>query len=164
MKTPEEKRAYQRAWYAANRERARQYTKKYLAKNPEKAMEMSRKWREKHPGYYTTPERRALRRACSQNHKLRKYGLTRESWDALLRAQENKCAICSRELFSPWDFPERRGRECGAYSCACVDHDHETGKVRAILCRNCNMGIGALRDSSRIAFLAASYLQAHGKA
>lgn len=42
-----------------------------------------------------------------------------------------------------------------------VDHCHETGKVRALLCSPCNKGIGHLRDSVEIVIKAASYLEEH---
>jgi len=44
----------------------------------------------------------------------------------------------------------------------CVDHNHETGEIRGILCRQCNVGIGNLRDSSRLLQLAAAYLDERG--
>lgn len=44
-----------------------------------------------------------------------------------------------------------------------IDHDHETGEFRGLLCSNCNRAIGLLRDSSKQALAAAAYLEGHGK-
>jgi len=63
------------------------------------------------------------------------YGLTEEQFLTLITVQNNACAIC-QQLFN-----ELRG--------ACVDHDHGTGEVRGLLCRQCNSGIGMLKDSPR---------------
>ena len=47
--------------------------------------------------------------------------------------QNNKCKICEKEFQSKWD--------------TVVDHCHTTNKVRGLLCRNCNLGIGLLKDN-----------------
>ena len=64
---------------------------------------------------------------------MRKYSLTKASWDKMLKDQHNKCAICGVEFISLKP---------------CVDHDHKTGKVRALLCRNCNLRLYAIEDES----------------
>lgn len=57
------------------------------------------------------------------------YGITRDEFNNLLKSQGFKCAICHKNL-------EERGKN------TCVDHDHETGKVRGILCMLCNLWLG----------------------
>lgn len=81
-------------------------------------------------------------------HLLRKYGLTRETFDALLSSQGYRCAICRTSL--------------EAYRHTCVDHNHKTGAVRGILCRPCNSGIGQLRDNPKILRAALKYLRDRG--
>lgn len=61
-------------------------------------------------------------------HIRRTYGLTLSEYKALVDAQENKCAICQR--------PHKNGYRLH------VDHDHTTGKVRALLCYTCNGFLG----------------------
>lgn len=77
------------------------------------------------------------------------YGLSPEQYEAMLAAQDNRCAICR----SP-DWP-------GKHPVPCVDHNEETGKVRELLCGNCNNGIGMLgHDPARLR-AAAEYLEKH---
>ena len=73
-------------------------------------------------------------------HYRGKYGISREDFDRLKAEQGGLCPICRR-------------REATQ-----VDHDHSTGKVRAILCLQCNAGLGALRDDVRLLYEAIDYL------
>jgi hypothetical protein len=75
-------------------------------------------------------------------HLRRRYGIGADEFDELVRQQGGVCAICGREN------PEH------------VDHDHDTGEVRGILCFNCNGGLGQFRDSIDALRAAASYLEA----
>ena len=75
---------------------------------------------------------------------LRRYGITVEQRDALLRDQGGKCAICKRPLTRP-----------------CLDHDHATGRARGLLCQQCNTLIGMSRDTVAILQAAISYLEEH---
>jgi hypothetical protein len=76
-------------------------------------------------------------------HLKRRYGITAEEADVMLAAQHGVCAIC---------------RTAPA---AHVDHDHATGAVRALLCFNCNGGLGQFRDDPTLLHLAAFYLEHH---
>lgn len=62
------------------------------------------------------------------------YGLSSAEYDALLASQDGRCACC-RAVASDGKRPV-------------VDHDHQTGAVRGIICHKCNRGIGLLGDSS----------------
>lgn len=61
-----------------------------------------------------------------------RYGITASDYDAMLAAQDGRCAICGTT--------EPEGRR-GVF---CVDHDHETGAVRGLLCWPCNRRLGVL--------------------
>lgn len=87
-----------------------------------------------------------------QAHHLRKYGLTREDYAEMLAAQDGVCALC--------DNPETMTRE-GAVRLLAVDHDHETGAVRALLCARCNAGLGNFDDDPVALRAAALYLEEH---
>ena len=79
------------------------------------------------------------------------YGLTKDAFDAMLEDQGYSCAICG---------VEHEQLKTGLH----VDHDHSTGYIRALLCGNCNRGLGAFLDDPKIAEQAASYLRKYGKA
>lgn len=70
----------------------------------------------------------------------------------MIALQGNKCAICGSE-----ETDKRRGK----LRALAVDHDHETGKVRGLLCGACNKGIGLLKDDAEILRKAAAYLDKH---
>ena len=80
-----------------------------------------------------------------RKRKLKKYGLTIESFDALWTSQGGVCPICNGVL-------ARVGNKYG------VDHDHKTGKVRGILCDKCNVGLGSFKDNPEFLHKAAAYL------
>lgn len=76
----------------------------------------------------------------------RNYEMSMNEYTALLRSQDGKCAICEQP------FEEKT---------PCVDHNHETGEVRALLCNACNTGIGMLQDDPHIVLKALQYLRSH---
>src|SRR5688572_15346992 len=76
-------------------------------------------------------------------HLTRRYGITAEEADAMLTSQGGVCSICKTA-------PAQH-----------VDHDHVTGKVRALLCFNCNGGLGQFRDDPAVLRAAADYVQFH---
>jgi ribosomal protein L40E len=81
-----------------------------------------------------TPEGKRHVRAMN----LKKYGLTPEMYDDILRGQDNKCAACGNE--------ETAKNQFGPISMA-VDHDHTTEEFRGLLCMRCNRSLGMLNDS-----------------
>lgn len=89
-----------------------------------------------------------------RNRKLRKYGLGDGGYDALLLKQGGVCAICGQ----PETYVHPR---TGALSPLAVDHNHETGAVRALLCRHCNTGIGSFNEDPWRLRAAADYLEEH---
>lgn len=94
-----------------------------LETSREKARNYRRSYREKHkdnPDY---------RDKVHSNHLKGRYGITLEDKKAMLIQQEGLCAICKKELG-------------GNFTKIHTDHNHETGKVRGLLCRYCNYGMG----------------------
>ncbi len=79
---------------------------------------------------------------------LRGYGLTEDSLLEMFASQENKCAIC-QAILEPYGGPK------GTH----IDHCHSTGKVRGLLCPQCNHGLGKFRDSPEALRRAADYLE-----
>ncbi len=80
------------------------------------------------------------------------YGITLEQYEQMLELQTGVCAICHR--------PEVAKNKWG-YKRLAVDHNHQTGKVRGLLCNNCNNGLGRMKDSKEILLQAALYLEQH---
>lgn len=83
---------------------------------------------------------------------LKKYGVTQERYQELLEAQSHRCAICGAG--SGW-----RHRQSGELKKLAVDHCHETGRVRGLLCDACNLGIGKLRHDPHLLQKAIDYLR-----
>lgn len=81
-------------------------------------------------------------------HLSSRYGLKPADFDRMLTEQGGACSICSVNL-------DGSGYERNAPN---VDHDHETGQVRALLCRPCNIALGHLRDDPEIVRSALDYL------
>lgn len=131
MKTAEQKRDYARLWRARNPEKSAAISRRYAEKNREREKQRCREYRERYP------ERR--KEICLKT----KYGISEKEYAGFLQQQAGVCAICK----TPPDF--RR---------LCVDHDHKTGDVRGLLCRNCNCAIGLLKDSTELLDKAKNYL------
>ncbi len=82
---------------------------------------------------------------------LRGYGLTIADYDRMLEYQGRVCAICGG------DDPGRGYRNFS------VDHDHESGKVRGLLCDDCNNILGRAKDRPEVLLKAAAYLKEASK-
>lgn len=79
--------------------------------------------------------------------RIRRYGLTAQEFRDLLEAQDNRCALCR----GPWRGWNGRAPH--------IDHDHETGRVRGLLCSPCNTAIGRFGDDAALLRRAADYLE-----
>lgn len=82
----------------------------------------------------------------------RHYGMSRGDYDRMLAEQGGRCAICGST--SP------NGVRISRFH---VDHCHETGRVRGLLCENCNKGIGLFHDNPDLIMLAIKYLERYPK-
>jgi hypothetical protein len=116
-------------------------SRRYRENNPEKFKESQKKYRDANKKRMSERQRKYQ----LQN----KYGITEKDYEDMLISQEGKCAICETE------------DKTGKWQRFGVDHCHVTGKVRALLCNECNRGIGLLRDSSELLRKAANYLDSH---
>ena len=90
--------------------------------------------------------RERARRDPEDLRRFVKYNLEPDEYKKLLAQQNGVCAICRD--------PDRG---------LCVDHNHKTGDVRALLCNGCNSAIGFLRESPLLARAAATYLEQYNK-
>lgn len=133
---------YMAKWRDENREKCREYQRKYRKNNLLKVRASSRSYEIRNPhkkaAWIANNKDRAsrIRKRCYLKNKdkwvaqnLKSYGLTVNQFAQMLEQQKGLCAIC---LLTPKKLQ--------------VDHDHATGKVRALLCNSCNTALGLAKD------------------
>lgn len=104
--------------------------------NRERLLEDQRRYAQEHP---------ARRAEIARKHLLKRlYGLTPERYDEMVAEQLGRCAICLQTSDEKLH----------------VDHDHETGAVRGLLCSPCNTSLGGFKDDTFNLFSAIRYLSA----
>jgi hypothetical protein len=128
-----QKKVYAKAYHVAHRGEKAAYDKGYRAAHRKKRAAYNKAYNADHK-----EENRARRLR-------RQYGISQTAFDALLNSQGGVCAACGK--------PDWNGK--GPH----VDHDHATGKVRGILCSNCNTILGHAKDNIAILELAIEYLR-----
>lgn len=183
MKTVKERN---REFYEANREREKARALKYYHENkekidreakkaymaeylktykrrkltPEEREERNRKRKERYASdlEFREKEKAQARAWAAQNtHRKRnsrlksEFNITLEEYNILLEKQNGQCAICGKKSTG---IQETGKRERSMH----VDHNHETGEVRGLLCPQCNFGIGQFKDNPQILRAAADYL------
>ena len=79
---------------------------------------------------------------------LKHYGIDSEEYDTILHSQHGVCAICKK--------PETHKLH-GKIAMLSVDHNHDTGKIRGLLCNTCNRALGLFRDDVKLLKAAAIY-------
>lgn len=135
-KYSKERKMRQKEYREKNKEIIHQKLRKYYRENPEKFKiyrERRKLWRKANP----------LESRKSVMERL--YGINPSAYKQILEKQEGKCAICgcynlsAKKVFS-------------------IDHCHKTGKVRGLLCSNCNTALGLFKDKASNLLAAANYL------
>jgi len=117
-------------WRRANPERAKAYRENYESENREELNRKRREYRKKNPDI-----------TRGQWYR-QKYSLSLEEYQRLLDEQHSCCRLCHKPS---WECRRR----------LVVDHDHRTGKVRALLCTTCNILVGYIEKKGRKAVEAA---------
>lgn len=120
-------------------DRVREQKADWYERNRQRSLDRVAKWRKENP------------EAEFNGHLRRKYGITREQYNAMLEKQCGKCAICGG---SP--VGRVKGRPATRFD---VDHDHETKAVRGLVCHPCNVMLGQARDRIEVLQAAIFYLQ-----
>ena len=138
----ERQREYMKQWRSANAEKVKSYQKNWKAENAVSQAEYQKVY---HAEYRSRDD---IQYKTWERNLKRNYKMTPDDFNKLWKAQDGKCAICQVDL-------QPRGRKPDAVA---VDHNHETGEVRSLLCRACNHGIGCLKDSPEVLTAAAKYL------
>ncbi len=94
----------------------------------------------------------------NEGNKARKFGVSVESYQQMFVDQDNKCAICNLEetrIFTDRITKKQRLAKL------CLDHNHQTGKIRQLLCHDCNTGLGKFKDNIQHLQSAIEYLKRH---
>lgn len=78
-------------------------------------------------------------------HRCKKFGITVEQYETLIKNQGDCCAICNT-------YSSKFSRVLS------IDHDHTTNKVRGLLCSNCNLGLGYFKDNPELLEKAIEYV------
>lgn len=113
------------------------YQKEYRAKHLDRHRILTAEWRKKNPERHL------------DLHLRRSYGITLFEYNRMLTEQGGGCGICGA----------RESRSKGQGVRLHVDHDHETGTARGLLCDTCNRGIGQLGDDLERVLAAVRYLE-----
>lgn len=115
------------------KECVKEYNRRYTQMYPERRAAQNKKFRAANPTYEQDRKRK------------HKYGVTPTDFQMMLDSQSGGCAICKKPV-------DRSGH---------LDHCHRTGKVRGILCSNCNRGIGHMQECPTILMSAIEYIKEH---
>lgn len=163
-------------WKRENKERVNEWAKQDREKNPEKYKIWSKttktnnrdkilkkgreyQMKKRYENYDESLKKEAeYRNNNSQklyiSHVMSRYKVSKEEAVDFLEKFDDLCTICRK--------PETRKNAGGKISRLCIDHCHETGKLRGLLCHNCNNAIGAFKDSIALLQAAIDYLKKYG--
>ena len=135
----EKQRAYSRKYQQGEKRKA--YKASWYQANKGRLQAYQSKWRKKFPDNN--------RRYFRNRYLVKTYGITQDQYEALYKQQGGICAICG-------GMPDitRYG-----ITRLAIDHDHATGKIRGLLCNNCNAGMGIIGDTVEHLERAAEYLK-----
>jgi len=124
----------------------------WRAKNKDKSNANNLKSRKKNWPKWKDKANQTRRAGYREKYLARLYGISQAEFDAILVKQGGRCAICQTQN------PGVHGRKTDGENWH-VDHNHQSGKVRGLLCFACNVGIGHLKDDPVLVKAALNYLQ-----
>lgn len=119
-----------------------EYSRIWHLKNKERIRPLQKKWRDDNPEKTKEQYRRSDLK--------KKFGITVLEFDELFKKQNGVCKICLN--------PETSTRGGNKRNIS-VDHDHKTGKIRGLLCNNCNRAMGLFKDDIKILIRVIDYLK-----
>jgi len=139
---------YNESYYSKNKEKVKEKAReRYRNTTPENKAARALKRREYRKNnstdisnnkkkYYLDPQNKLAKKMSDRSTYLnRKYKITIEAFNAMVLAQNNKCKICNKH---------------GSHTTnkiLYIDHDHNSGKIRGLLCNMCNLALGYAMDS-----------------
>jgi hypothetical protein len=132
-----------RKYYIKNKDIVIKRTKKYYNDNKDKIKD----WRKTYSKKYREinkdklKEKRIINKEYIKNYQLKyKYDISIEQYEQMKTSQNNRCAICDNNF-------EKQNKQGGYSKNVCIDHNHKTGKIRELLCPNCNKALGFLNEN-----------------
>ena len=128
---------YYRQYYHAHRDELLSSKRQHYTDNLEEEREKARQYRADHHEKYSQYNHRAGLK--------RKYDLIPEEYATMLASQNGVCAVCGQANIE--------GRKLG------VDHNHQTNKIRGLLCNKCNQVLGLVDEDRDILGALSSYLR-----
>ena len=124
----------------------KEYNAKWYQQNKEKRNAQILEYKK------TKPE--GWQKAIGQKaHFKKRYNITPQEYEAMLEAQNYKCAICNKNAED-----NKRGNKIQSLN---IDHCHKTKQVRGLLCHQCNSGLGHFKDNTEFLLKAVDYLHKH---
>jgi Recombination endonuclease VII len=81
---------------------------------------------------YCKENKDSINKQVRESYRQKKYGISPKEWEVLFNSQNGRCAICETGKLGKNHWH--------------TDHDHQTGRIRGILCSNCNTALGLLKD------------------
>ena len=121
-------------WHLKNKDKIKEYN----IKNRERRLKQIKEYKKNNPDKI-------------ENQRLKdRYKITLQQYEEMFQKQNGLCAICNQ--------PEMNKHQNGKIKSLSVDHDHETGEVRSLLCSRCNCGLGNFKDNPEILLKAYNYL------
>jgi hypothetical protein len=142
------RKAYRRQWKEANREQERVIKERETDANRERARETYAAWKECNRDRVRQVKSEYRAQNADRYRRWNRFGfhgITEEIFLEMLAEQEYRCAICRCDI-----------SEANSH----IDHCHNSGQVRAILCPGCNQGLGNFRENTDALERAIAYLQA----
>lgn len=139
-KSKEARKAYARKHYLANKEKYKANHSKYYLENKEKFAAYRTNWIKENASLYKLKER--------ERHLISSFGINLDNYQKLLDSQNGVCAICGA-------YPKKRSLH--------VDHCHNSGRVRGLLCFRCNAILGLCNDNHFALDKASMYLKKHSQ-
>lgn len=141
----EQQAVYRKRYHEKHKEEILRRAKEWRKQNLEKCLATQKRYREKHREKINARHRLRYTTDHRWEKQLKhRFNITTEEYWRMHAEQSGLCKICDR--------PQIVGTKLD------VDHDHTTEKVRGLLCRHCNTGIGLLKDSVELIAKALTYL------
>jgi len=132
-----ERKKYHRKYYMDRQESMQKRQKLYRKNNHEEIRKSNREYFKEH--------QEKIKKYFKLRNLKYKHNLSYKDWLSIWEEQNGKCLICGKTFTKPSD--------------AHVDHNHETGEIRGLLCGKCNRGIGMFDDNPEIMIKAIEYLE-----